>query len=59
MRTRETDTHVLPIDDLVEHEQIRQCWCRPQVVDDLLVVHNSADGREYFEPDGGPQETVQ
>jgi hypothetical protein len=52
--------HVTPIDDLREHLLLQQCWCRPKVLDDddgtePLIVHNSADGREYFEPDHVPE----
>ena len=48
------DIHVLPVNDLMAHEEIRQCWCRPTVDADAatpIVVHHSADGREYFERD--------
>lgn len=53
-----SDTHVLPIADLREHEQSRACWCQPrceQQVDwhSALVIHNSMDGRELVE-DAGP-----
>jgi hypothetical protein len=46
--------HVLPVNDTIEHLELRQCWCRPRVEDaedgsEPLVIHNSADGREYFE----------
>jgi hypothetical protein len=36
------------------HLELRQCWCRPRSTKRparRVVVHNSADGREYFEPD--------
>lgn len=48
------DIHVVPVNDTREHDEIRQCWCRPRLEEAglrVLVVHNSADGREYFEPD--------
>lgn len=48
-----SDIHVLPIGDTIEHLELRQCWCRPTVDDnapDAVVVHHSADGREYYEP---------
>jgi hypothetical protein len=44
--------HVQPIDDLREHEDSAQCWCRPSVEEEeegTLIVHNSMDGREAFE----------
>lgn len=46
------DIHVLPVDDLIEHLELRQCVCRPDVDEDgehAVIVHHSADGREYFE----------
>jgi len=53
------DVHVLPIDDLREHEETRACWCRPALLvepdadaDLRIVVHNSADGRELVEEHG-------
>jgi len=43
--------HVLPIDDIIQHIEIGTgCWCTPSIEEDgMLVVHNSADGREYKE----------
>lgn len=43
--------HVLPIDDLRPHQEIgTDCWCEPELKEDgRLVVHNSADGREFKE----------
>lgn len=51
------DVHVLPVDDLREHEQSIACWCVPRLerVDEstaLVVVHRSADGRELVEEHG-------
>lgn len=53
------DVHVLPIGDLREHEESRDCWCEPvlkPVVDEMgnrykqvVVSHNSMDGRELVE----------
>lgn len=49
------DTHVLPLNDLITHLELRQCPCQPSVEEfpngNAVVVHRSADGREYFEPD--------
>ena len=43
-------THVVPLDDIREHEQDASCWCAPRVNEELnLVTHNSADNREAFE----------
>jgi ferredoxin-thioredoxin reductase catalytic subunit len=56
------DIHVLPINDLRDHEETRACWCEPYVLDeyeefagiplDAVVVHNSADCREFIEAHG-------
>lgn len=47
--------HVLPINDLREHKDIDiDCWCEPIVIKEkngLVITHNSADHREYFERD--------
>jgi hypothetical protein len=49
---------VTPINDLREHAESSDCWCEPKVLDvgvdaagepALVVVHNSADGRERHE----------
>ena len=43
-------THVLPIDDLREHEETAECWCNPDLNEELMIaVHHSADNREAFE----------
>lgn len=73
-----SDIHVLPIGDLREHEETRDCWCHPRVegppeentnnategsftdvegqidgsMEDVVVVHNSLDGRELVEEHG-------
>lgn len=45
--------HILPINDLKEHEEISTCECMPKVEiqgnGDLLIIHNSFDGREIIE----------
>lgn len=45
--------HVYPVNDWVDHElQGTMCICEPKVDFDLgIVIHNSADGREYREKD--------
>lgn len=52
------DVHVLPVDDLIAHEQESEdCWCGPRLEpverDDgsigWVYVHHSADGREFAE----------
>lgn len=56
MLNRDSDIHVIPENDLLEHLQLRQCWCLPRVedrgVDASLIIHHAADGREYFEERG-------
>lgn len=40
--------HVVPIDDLKEHED-KDCWCEPRLIieDDFYIfIHNSLDRRE-------------
>lgn len=51
------DVHVLPIDDLREHRESRDCWCLPRLLEEeadaeVVVVHNSLDGRELVEQHG-------
>lgn len=45
--------HVLPVDDLREHEETTTCPCNPTVECEpnatMLVIHNSFDGREALE----------
>lgn len=45
--------HILPINDEMEHEEEgTACRCDPKLITDeaeLIVVHNSADGRELIE----------
>jgi len=53
--------HLLPIDDLREHQESEQCWCQPQVQvfrktglvrQARLITHNALDGRELVELHG-------
>jgi len=42
--------HIVPINDLREHELSPECWCRPVPDEEHDVwVHKSLDGREAFE----------
>lgn len=44
--------HILPVGDLKEHEEGTACECEPNVIlenGDMIIVHNSYDGRELFE----------
>ena len=45
------DTHALPVADLVDHDETRDCWCQPRV----LQVCGECDGDEdgcWFCEDG-------
>lgn len=45
-----TDTpHVVPIDDLREHDPNCACWCHPILDDEGVVIHNAMDRREQIE----------
>jgi len=44
--------HVLPINDLKEHAELTTCECCPSVKfedGEILIIHNSFDGRELIE----------
>jgi hypothetical protein len=47
----EQTAHIIPMDDLKEHEHGCTCWCHPEKDEDYedLYVHKSMDGREAFE----------
>lgn len=47
--------HVVPTNDLREHSTDGECWCHPEVDDDLVVIHNSMDERETYEEGRKPQ----
>lgn len=41
--------HILPINDIFDHEESVLCECRPQIqiIDDqLIITHNAFDGRD-------------
>lgn len=40
--------HIWPINDIRKHQQSAHCWCKP-TCDTELIIHNAADGREFFE----------
>jgi hypothetical protein len=43
--------HVLPINDVKPHVEAGfYCHCKPRI-DGELVIHNSYDGREFYEED--------
>jgi len=45
--------HILPINDIKSHQEESSCICSPtvEIVEsgDMLIVHNSFDGRENKE----------
>lgn len=44
--------HVVPVNDLFPHVlSLADCWCHPVLDEEteLVVIHNSADGREDYE----------
>ena len=42
--------HVYPTNDLREHVTVGlECWCKPRVDEDDVIVHNALDGREQWE----------
>lgn len=51
------ELHVVPIDDLIEHDTINDCTCGPAIQPvkredgstGWLTVHHSLDGREQHE----------
>jgi hypothetical protein len=48
---REDFVHVVPLNDLREHEVSVGCWCHPTPLEDdpSVYVHHSLDGREKYE----------
>ena len=44
--------HIIPVEDLREHAERIDCWCRPRVEveeNGILIVHHALDGREDYE----------
>lgn len=39
---------VLPFNDVHQHVSGVECWCRPRIDDDEVIVHNAADCREDY-----------
>lgn len=40
--------HILPLNDLRQHEESSDCWCEPKIDGDI-IVHNALDEREKYE----------
>lgn len=53
---RRRAVHVLPVNDLREHDETEQCWCQPRVervrAGRYLISHHAADGRDLIETHG-------
>ena len=50
--TQTPDLHVVPLNDLRDHEDKPKCWCAPCELFDaasysVIWVHNSMDRREH------------
>lgn len=43
--------HIIPINDLREHKESKDCWCKPKqdIEEPSLYIHNSLDKREEYE----------
>lgn len=50
-------SHVIPVDDLREHVDLPNCWCRPvrDEEEPSVVIHNSMDRREFTKEKGKRQ----
>lgn len=48
LTVRGNGTHVIPLNDLREHEEAVTCPCEPWM-DGEIIIHNSWDGREITE----------
>lgn len=46
-----THWHIMPMNDLRDHEESPDCWCRPtqDADEDNVYVHHSMDRREEYE----------
>jgi len=53
LKLRDDTTHVIPLNDMIEHEETIRCICGPRVEGieggGKIVVHHSLDGREKTE----------
>lgn len=48
-RSGPNDVHVIPNNDLREHEPTSECFCQPTEEEPGLWVHHSLDRRELYE----------
>lgn len=49
-----SDIHIVPLNDLREHDSARSCWCKPVQDDEepTVWVHPSMDRRENTKEEG-------
>jgi hypothetical protein len=50
--------HVIPLNDLKEHEECSTCECKPtleKIDGEMMFVHNSYDSREKYEIQEKPE----
>lgn len=46
------ETHIIPVEDMRQHDGNSKCWCNPLIEFELygtIVTHNSLDERELYE----------
>ncbi len=43
--------HIMPVNDLIEHQENAECPCGPTALWYGVVLHDAMDRRECFEPD--------
>ena len=53
---QDVNSHVVPVDDIRDHDLTEECWCTPHVEYDsdpvnihAVVIHVAADEREKYE----------
>lgn len=55
LETDPIELHVVPVNDLLEHNSDPYCLCCPRVTDETadgkVYIHNSYDAREFIEED--------
>jgi hypothetical protein len=44
----ERPNEVVPLNDIREHVPGMRCWCKPEVDDCLITIHNALDRRDDF-----------
>jgi hypothetical protein len=44
----ERPNEVVPLNDIREHVPGMHCWCRPEVDETMLTIHNALDRRDDY-----------